>query len=168
MELYFNPKIRKSSYYLTLPKWWRLGTDQSNVIAQYNLGSMYANGQGVPQDYAEAAKWYRLAADQGLAIAQFVLGVMYNKGDGVPHDYAEAVKWAMAASVACKVGLWALNKKPRHLKAHGRPARSLFALGLDTLRKLFAPRSFMQSLQVLLDFLFGNPKQNSTQSRGYA
>ncbi|MGC2222342.1 MAG: hypothetical protein WA624_08225 [Methylocella sp.] len=74
---------------------------------------------------------------------------------------------AMAASVACKVGLWTLNKKPRRLKAHGRPARSLLALGLDALRKLFAPRTFIQSHQVLLDFRFGNPKQNSTQSRDY-
>ena len=74
----------------------------------------------------------------------------------------------MAASVACKAGLRALTKKPRRLKADGRPARFLFALGLDALRKLFAPRRFIQSLQVLLGFLFGNPKQNSTQSRGYA
>ena len=41
---------------------------------------MYANGQGVPQDYAEAVKWYRLAADQGDADAQSYLGVMYAKG----------------------------------------------------------------------------------------
>ncbi len=30
---------------------------------------MYANGQGVPQDYAEAARWYRMAAEQGDASA---------------------------------------------------------------------------------------------------
>ena len=30
--------------------------------AQFNLGFMYRNGQGVPQDYTEAVKWYRLAA----------------------------------------------------------------------------------------------------------
>ena len=54
---------------------------------------MYANGQGVPQDYAEAVKWYRKAAEQGDATAQSNLGVMYEKGQGVPQDYAEAVKW---------------------------------------------------------------------------
>jgi len=26
---------------------------------------MYANGEGVLQDYKEAVKWYRLAAEQG-------------------------------------------------------------------------------------------------------
>jgi hypothetical protein len=62
---------------------------------------------------------------------------------------------AMAASVAYKTGLWALRDQPRRCKAHGRPARSLFALGLDTLRKFFAPRTFVQSLQLLLGLLIG-------------
>jgi TPR repeat protein len=35
-----------------------------------NLGVMYANGDGVPQDFAEAAKWFRKAADQGDTEAQ--------------------------------------------------------------------------------------------------
>lgn len=57
---------------------------------------------------------------------------------------------AMAASLACKVGIGTLARKLRRRKAHGRPARSLFALGLDALRKLFAPRTFSQSLALLL------------------
>ena len=35
------------------------------AYAQYNLGVMYDNGQGVQQDYKEAVKWYRKAAEQG-------------------------------------------------------------------------------------------------------
>jgi TPR repeat protein len=62
-------------------------------LAQYSLGVMYANGDGVPQDYKEAMKWYRKSADQGNANAQFSLGVMYDKGEGVPQDYKEAVRW---------------------------------------------------------------------------
>jgi hypothetical protein len=62
---------------------------------------------------------------------------------------------AMAAGVAYKTGLWALGGQPRRCKAHGRPARSLFALGLDALRRLCASRTFAQSLQVLLDSLIG-------------
>lgn len=71
---------------------------------------------------------------------------------------------AMAASLACKVGLWTLGKKQIRKKAHGRPARSLFAFGLDALRKLFAPRTFVQSLQILLTFLFGNPLKTKALS----
>jgi hypothetical protein len=66
---------------------------QGNVQAQYNLGLMYANGEGVSEDDAEAVKWYRLAADQGLSPAQSNLGLMYSAGMGVPVNNAEAVKW---------------------------------------------------------------------------
>jgi hypothetical protein len=59
---------------------------------------MYYTGQGVPQDYAEAAKWYRKAAEQGIDEAQFNLGLMYDKGQGVLQDYAEAVKWYRKAA----------------------------------------------------------------------
>ena len=66
--------------------------EQGYANAQYNLGLMYKNGDGVVQDYAEAVKWYRLAAEQGYANAQYNLGLMYKNGDGVVQDYAEAVK----------------------------------------------------------------------------
>jgi TPR repeat protein len=32
---------------------------QGNARAQFNLGVMYYNGQGVPQDYAETLKWFK-------------------------------------------------------------------------------------------------------------
>ena len=32
---------------------------------------MYNNGEGVPQNYAEAVNWFELAAEQGNADAQF-------------------------------------------------------------------------------------------------
>jgi TPR repeat protein len=57
------------------------------------LGAMYAEGQGVPHDYAEALKWYRKAADQGNARAQTILGAMYYFGQGVPQDYVQAHMW---------------------------------------------------------------------------
>ncbi len=40
-----------------------------NADAQTALGTMYAQGQGAPQNYTEAAKWFRLAADQKEATA---------------------------------------------------------------------------------------------------
>ena len=59
---------------------------------------MYAEGQGVPQDYEEAVKWYRLAAAQGNVSAQYSLGLAYEKGQGVSQDYKEAVKWYRLAA----------------------------------------------------------------------
>ena len=66
---------------------------KGDAEAQKNLGNMYANGRGVPRDYAEAVKWYRLAADQGHSLAQYNLGVAYNSGQGVPQDDAQALMW---------------------------------------------------------------------------
>jgi len=36
--------------------------EQGHAIAHYNLGLMYDDGQGVPQDYVQAHKWYNLSA----------------------------------------------------------------------------------------------------------
>jgi TPR repeat protein len=36
---------------------WRPLAQQGDAQAQSGLGTMYANGVGVAQDYAEAAKW---------------------------------------------------------------------------------------------------------------
>ena len=72
--------------------------EQGVAEAQNNLGNMYANGQGVCQDYAEAVQWYRNAAEQGHAQAQNNLGLMYANGQGVRQDYAEAVQWFLKAA----------------------------------------------------------------------
>ncbi len=53
--------------YATALKEWRPLAEQGSAAAQYNLGYMYDNGLGVPQDYAEAVKWHRKAAEQGVA-----------------------------------------------------------------------------------------------------
>ena len=57
---------------------------EGNVHAQARLAFLYANGEGVAQDYAAAVGWYRKAAEQGNAIAQYNLGDMYRVGEGVP------------------------------------------------------------------------------------
>jgi len=71
---------------------------QGLAAAQLNLGLMYANGQGGPQDYTEARKWYRRVADQGDAGAQHNLGVMYYEGQGGPKDYVLAYMWLTLAA----------------------------------------------------------------------
>ena len=72
--------------------------EQGDADAQFNLGFRYDNGEGVPEDDAEAVKWYRKAAEQGYAKAQYNLGLMYDNGEGVPEDDAEAVKWFRKAA----------------------------------------------------------------------
>ena len=73
--------------------------ERGNVLAQYKLGLMYTNGEGVQQDFAVAARWFSRAAMQGYAPAQTSLGVRYEKGQGVKRDYGEAVKWYRHSAV---------------------------------------------------------------------
>jgi TPR repeat protein len=59
---------------------------------------MYYVGQGVSQDYAEAAQWFRRAAEQGNANAQLKLGIMHFLGKGVPQDYTKTAQWYRRAA----------------------------------------------------------------------
>lgn len=67
--------------------------EKGDANAQTNLGYMYDNGEGVPENDAVAVKWYRKAADQGYADAQFNLGGMYDDGEGVPENSIRAYVW---------------------------------------------------------------------------
>ena len=62
------------------------------------LGNMLTNGEGVRQDYTQAASWYRKAAEQGNAWAQCCLGTAYSKGQGVTQDYVQAAQWYLKAA----------------------------------------------------------------------
>ena len=72
--------------------------EQGYAKAQHILGVKYIQGEGVPQDYKQAAHWYKKAAEQGHAEAQFKLGLMYAPGLGVPQDYKQAVHWHTKAA----------------------------------------------------------------------
>jgi len=58
--------------------------EKGDAAAQFNIGTMHENGQGVPVNLAEANKWYRLSADQGLTPAQVKIGphVLLRTGTG--------------------------------------------------------------------------------------
>jgi uncharacterized protein len=88
----------QSGDFATALREWTPLAKQGNAAAQFNLGFMYDNGKGVPQDYKTAVKWYRLAAEQGDAGAQVNLGMRYKKGQGVIQDYKTAVKWYRLAA----------------------------------------------------------------------
>ncbi len=63
------------------------------VGAQHNLGVMYDNGVGVPEDDATAVTWFRRAAEGGYIKSQSNLGLMYANGEGVPRDDVKAYLW---------------------------------------------------------------------------
>ena len=71
----------------------RTRADQGDADAQFSLGVMYADGEGVPEDDTEAVRWFRLAADQGDTQAQYSLALMYGNGRGVTQDDVQAHMW---------------------------------------------------------------------------
>jgi len=76
----------------------RAQAQRGNAKAQFDLGVMYAFGQGVPQNAAEAVRWYRKAAEQGYAKAQYNLGVCCDFGRGLAKDHTEAAAWYRKAA----------------------------------------------------------------------
>ena len=85
-------------------EWYLKAADQSHALAQFNLGMMYANGQGVPRNDVTAVMWFRKAADQGDPAAQFNLGVRCQRASMEPpqgealESRIEAYKWLHLAA----------------------------------------------------------------------
>jgi Sel1 repeat len=68
------------------------GCDGGDAQGCFNLGLMYANGEGVTQDKARAAQLFQQACDGGDVDGCRDLGLMYHRGDGVPQDKAKATR----------------------------------------------------------------------------
>jgi TPR repeat protein len=80
-------------------RWYKLAAEQGYTDAQFNLGVIFSNGQGVAQDYVEAARWYKLAAAQGNVRAQNNLATRYEKGQGVEKSNLKSFMWYNLAAV---------------------------------------------------------------------
>jgi len=98
----------------------RSRAERGEARAQFVLGLLYTQGEGVPKDHKEAARWIRLAADQGHAAAQVGLGLRYKLGEGVPKDSVASANWYKKAALQgepaaqCGLGL-------RYLEGDGVP-----------------------------------------------
>ncbi len=55
----------KSGDFATALREWKPLAEQGEVDAQANLGFMYGNGKGVPQDYIRAHMWWNIVASSG-------------------------------------------------------------------------------------------------------
>jgi hypothetical protein len=71
--------------------------DQGDADAQWQLGVLYHDGDGVPKDDTQAMQWFQRAAEQGYVRAQSTLGAYYWAGRGVPQDYSKAYFWSQLA-----------------------------------------------------------------------
>ena len=89
--------IQNGDFATALREWTPLA-EQGHADAQYHIGVMYVQGDGVQQDFKTALRWFTLAAEQGNASAQYNIGLMYHLGNGVTQDYDVALRWYNQAS----------------------------------------------------------------------
>jgi TPR repeat protein len=91
-------RLHAAKNYAEAFTWCQRAADGNLAWAQYNLGLLYHNGEGVGPDDAEAAHWYRLAATQGFADAQQALADLFYLGQGVQRSYTQAAAWYRKAA----------------------------------------------------------------------
>ena len=78
-----------------------LGVWQGHREAQYNLGALYYNGDGVRRDYASSESWFEQSAMQGDPSSQYALGRMYSvPHEGIRLDRVRAHAWFVIAAEA--------------------------------------------------------------------
>ncbi len=77
---------------------WRPLANQGNPIAQNDLGILYLDGKGVPQNISEAVRYLSLSAAAGSSLGQNNLGGLYRDGKGVARDYVRAAQWFSASA----------------------------------------------------------------------
>ena len=75
-------------------------THFANSDAQYELGRLYRDGDGVAKDPKVAARWFAAAATKGQSSAQASLGIMLVEGRGVARDVARGLSWLTLANKA--------------------------------------------------------------------
>lgn len=77
----------------------RSSARQGDADAQFRMGLIYDNGDGVKRDPVVAANWYRFAAEQGHARGQLHLGLILNAGDtALERDDTDAAQWFLKAA----------------------------------------------------------------------
>ena len=67
--------------------------NQGNVLAQFDLGLMYAKGEGVRKDEKLAFKYFHKAARNNHVEAKFYMGLSFSQGRGVKKQSQLARYW---------------------------------------------------------------------------
>ena len=66
---------------------------RGDATAQNELGLLYYEGKGVPQNHRKAKEWFDKAVEQGHPGAQVNLGTLYLRGEGAPQSSQMALFW---------------------------------------------------------------------------
>src|SRR5215469_1269834 len=93
-----DPSMNMRAEYEATAKELRKAAEGGDASAQNNLGLLYYEGKGVPQDYRQAKQWFEEGAKQGYAGAQTNLGTLYLHGEGAPQSDQMALFWLSQAA----------------------------------------------------------------------
>jgi len=90
-------QMREGNYAMAYCLWEPLAR-LGHPDAQYNLGWLYANGNGMNVDVNRAVYWWQQAAKNNYLDAQFAIGLAYTTGEGIKADPHAAFIWFMKAA----------------------------------------------------------------------
>lgn len=92
----------RGDYKNAVPVFDRLA-NLGHPVAQWLMGHLYYNGQGVPLDYGRSYQHFLSAANQGFFKAYASVASMLEKGQGIPADPGLAYSWYNVAVAALPV-----------------------------------------------------------------
>ncbi|KAG0375741.1 hypothetical protein BGX24_008705, partial [Mortierella sp. AD032] len=116
--------------------WYMKAANLGSANAQYQIGVMYNNGEGVPTSGSNAMKWFTKAATQSHTSAQHQMGLLYRDGTldeldlegGVFKNSTTAMAWFLKAA----------NKGHK---------QSLYCIGCMYRDSLGVPQDFYQAME---------------------
>jgi hypothetical protein len=80
--------------------WTQSAAEQGITEAEYELGMIYSQGNGVERSHALAARWFRKAGEKNHAPSLYQLGLIYELGLDYRANLARALEWYRKAAAA--------------------------------------------------------------------
>ena len=77
--------------YQTAYKEWLPLAKTRHTESQYQIGTLYYQGKGVPKNPKEAFRWFRAAADRGHGPSQFIVAIMMQENE-VPRESDKIIR----------------------------------------------------------------------------
>ncbi|MDQ7003777.1 MAG: tetratricopeptide repeat protein [Ghiorsea sp.] len=80
--------------------WLETAAHSNDMLAQFNLGLLFARGESFHLNNEKSLYWWKLAAQNGNEKAYLMLGLLYHLGRGTGRSEQHAVDWYQKAAEA--------------------------------------------------------------------
>jgi len=91
--IYLHAKDLEKTVY-----WTEQAAKRHHAKAQYLLATLYAHGEGAPQNFKKAVYWATKSADSGFVYAQALLASYYKEGAVAERDLTKSIVWLQKAA----------------------------------------------------------------------